>query len=518
MAEKDHLKLKVNWTAYGLTILLVALATLLGFLFEWRDARANVIMLYMLGVVYAATSIGRGPAIATSILSVLAFDYFFVSPAIGFYPADVKYFFSLSVMLTVAILVSELATRARERAKLAQERVQTTEAQYGLSRDLSSTKAVDELLSVAVRHFSEVFNCKSVILMPREPDGKLFPAATNQPLELSDVELGAARSAYMTKHLVDPSTDTGNGAFGLYLPLIGSQKTVGVVGMISTDGDFEFDQPHRNLLFAFANQVAVALERAILWKSTEEANIRADRERLRSALLSSVSHDLRTPLSSITGAASSLIESVDVMSPEIVKELLHSIYDEADRLNRLVGNLLDMTRLQAGVITVKKDWNSLEEIIGAAITRLRGRLRDHKIVVKIPDDLPLIDVDPTLIEQLFINLLDNAAKYSKPGNEIRISARVSNRVLTVEVFNTGSELLSGEESKVFEKFYRGRHTLTGGGVGLGLAICQAIVQTHGGKILAENMSGEGVSFFVTIPLEGDAPKVAPEEEGVEVSK
>jgi two-component system sensor histidine kinase KdpD len=510
--------LKVKLAAYGLTIVLVALATLLGFLFDWRDARANVIMLYMLGVVYTATSMGRGPAIFTSILSVLAFDYFFVSPAIGFYPADVKYFFSLSVMLSVAILVSELATRARERAKLAQERVQTTEAQYSLSRDLSSTKAVDELLSVAVRHFSEVFHCKAAILLPREADGKLFPAVTNQPFELSEAELSSARDAYMTKHLVDPANDTDNGAFGLYLPLIGSQKTVGVVGLISSEGAFDFDQPHRNLLFAFANQIAVALERAVLWKTTEEANIRADRERLRSALLSSVSHDLRTPLSSITGAASSLIESVDVMSSDTVKELLHSIYDEADRLNRLVGNLLDMTRLQAGIITVKKDWNSLEEIVGAAITRLRGRLRDHKVVVKFPDDLPLIDVDPTLIEQLFINLLDNAAKYSKAGNEIRISAQVSNRVLTVEVFNTGSELLSGEEAKVFEKFYRGRHTLTGGGVGLGLAICQAIVQTHGGKILAENMSGEGVSFFVTLPLEGEAPKVIPEEESVEASK
>jgi two-component system sensor histidine kinase KdpD len=496
---------------------MVGFATWVGWALDWTDAKANVILLYLLCVVYAATNISRGAAIFASFMSALFFDFFFVPPYFTITHSDAKYLFSLVVLLVVAILVSQLSARARERAVLAQEKAKTTEALFCLSRDLSMTKAFDELLATAAKHISETFACQSVLLLPADDSGKPPLSRVVPPMDLSPAELSAARDAYVLKQLVKPARESDKGFRGTYLPLEGSQRTVGVVGLFGNGEPLDIEPAKVNLLLAFVNYTALALERAMLTRATQDANLRAERERLRSALLSSVSHDLRTPLSSITGAASSMLESFDHMRPETVKELVQSIYDEADRLNRLVGNLLDMTKLQSGIITVKKDWYSLEEVVGSAITRLERRLRNHKVVAALPDDLPLIAIDPTLIEQLIINLLDNAAKYSNPGNEIRISARTDHKQFVVEVFNSGSQLPEGREEQVFEKFYRGRQTASGGGgVGLGLAICQAIVQAHGGTILAENISGRGVNFLISFPIEEEPPKIDLDMEPVEL--
>jgi signal transduction histidine kinase len=259
---------------------------------------------------------------------------------------------------------------------------------------------------------------------------------------------------------------------------------------------------------------------ALLWIariSTSTARI-AEEECLRSSLLSCVSHDLRTPLAGITGAATSLMSSFDSMNPDTAKELLQSIYDEADRMNRLVGNLLDMTRLSSGTIAMKKDWMMIEEVIGAAISRLESRLRNHRVTVQLPADLPLIDADELLLQQLFINLLDNAAKYTPPGKQIKISGSKSANAVQIEIFNEGSSLASGEESKIFEKFYRGRNSGTVCGSGLGLPICYAIVDAHGGRIWVENKQGQGVAFVFSLPLRGEAPQVILDEPEYEKSE
>ncbi len=497
-------ELKINWLEYIAAFLLVATVTAVGFLVQWQDATANLIMLYLLCVVYCATTMSRGAAIFASIIGVASFDYFFVPPYFAFAPSDSRYFFSLGALLIVALLISELPARTRARAVLAQEQARLAEVQYFLSRDLLSTTAIDELVCLASRRAGEVFHCQSAIWLPNGEGDKIALASGQQALEADMV--AAAQECFNLKQAVRRSHSGTGSCSELFLPLLASQQAVGVLGLLSSEA-INLDPPQMNLLLAFANHTAVALERAILWQATEAANLRVEQERLRSALLSSVSHDLRTPLSSITGAASSLLASFDSMNREIAKELIQSIYDEAERLNRFLSNLLDMTRLQAGIINLKTDWYSLEEVVGAAISRVEKRLNKHRIVTKLPGDLPLIEIDPTLIEQLFINLLDNAAKYSDPGNEIRITAYATSSLFSVEVFNSGSQLPLGDEVRVFEKFYRGRQTLSGCGVGLGLAICKAIVQAHGGQIFAENMSSTGVNFLITLPIKREAPRV-----------
>jgi two-component system sensor histidine kinase KdpD len=261
-------------------------------------------------------------------------------------------------------------------------------------------------------------------------------------------------------------------------------------------------------LETFANQTALAIERAQLAKEAQEAQVRAEAERMRNALLSSVSHDLRTPLATIMGAASSLLEDGTHFQRGTWQDLLQSIVDEAERLNRLVSNLLDMTRLEAGTLAVKKDWLPLEEVIGTALARMEKRLGNRAVAIHVPADLSLVQIDGVLIEQVLINLLDNGVKYTSVKSEIDISASVSDGAILVEVADRGPGFGTGEEERIFDKFYRGQ-TGDSRGVGLGLAICRAIVEAHGGKIWAENRPGGGAVFRFTLPAK-DVPPEMPE--------
>ena len=236
--------------------------------------------------------------------------------------------------------------------------------------------------------------------------------------------------------------------------------------------------------------------------------MRAETERLRSALLASVSHDLRTPLAAITGAATTILESGARLDARTQEELLESIRDEADRLNRLVQNLLQMTRLESGALHLHRDWHPFEEVVGAALGQLAKSLDSHRVVVSVPPDLPLVAMDDVLIEQVLINLLDNAVKYTPPDSAIRIIETATDRKVTVEVADHGPGLPHGGEERVFEKFYRGQPA-GGRGAGLGLAICQGIVNAHGGRIWAQNLPEGGVAFLFTLPLTEKPPASVP---------
>jgi two-component system sensor histidine kinase KdpD len=268
------------------------------------------------------------------------------------------------------------------------------------------------------------------------------------------------------------------------------------------------DQLH--LLESLANQVALALERTRLSDEAEQAHVRAETERMRNAILSSVSHDLRTPLASITGAASSLVEGQGELSAVDRQDLARSIYLEADRLDRLLKNLLDMMRLEAGTVQLSKHWHPLDEIVGAALGRLEGRLRDHSVNTSLPADLPLVLADGVLLEQVVINLVENAVKYAPPGSPIDLSASASDRGMIVEVADRGPGIAVGEESRIFDKFYRGKFAREGG-VGLGLTICRGIVEAHGGRIWAGNRPGGGAIIRFTIPLPDQQPAVDGEQ-------
>jgi two-component system sensor histidine kinase KdpD len=288
-----------------------------------------------------------------------------------------------------------------------------------------------------------------------------------------------------------------------YLPFTASRGVRGVlfVRPQPIEGGLTSEQIH--LLETFVDRIALAVERIWLAEEARQAEMRVETERLRSSILSSISHDLRTPLAAITSAASSLLEGEELLDPVTRVDLKETIYEEANRLARLVNNLLDMTRLEAG-LRARKERQPLEDVVGAALARLERNLQDHPVVARLPEDLPLVPLDAVLIEQVLINLLDNAVKYTPVGSPIEIQISTTASDLTVEVADRGPGLPAGDEERVFEKFYRG---IAPGvqGAGLGLAICRGIVLAHGGRMWAQNRAGGGVIFRFALPIESSSP-------------
>jgi two-component system sensor histidine kinase KdpD len=504
----ERLGRPTNWWPLGWGVGTVGLCTALGWLmFPYFDL-SDIIMVYLLGTVLVAPRLSRPFTILTSILSVASFDFFFVPPYFTFAVSDVRYFVTFAVMLVVAIVVSSLTVRIRQQADAARKREQRTAALYDLSRELASTRGEESLLQAAVRHISEVFGCQVAVLRPGPTGGIVPKAAHPVPFEIDTNEGGVSQWVYEHRQMAGLGTETLPGAKALYVPLIASQGIVGVLGVKPPDTHAFADPEQLHLLETFANQAALAIERAQLAEEAQQAQVRAEAERLRNALLSSVSHDLRTPLATIMGSASSLLENGTHFQRGTWQDMLQSIVDEAERLNRLVSNLLDMTRLESGALAVKKEWHPLEEVIGAALARMEKRLGDRPMAIRVPADLPLVRIDGVLIEQVLINLLDNGLKYTPVGRGIDISASASDAAVLVEVADRGPGFAPGEEERVFDKFYRGQ-TAESRGVGLGLAICRAIVEAHGGKIWAENRPGGGAAFRFTLPAK-EAPPEMPE--------
>jgi two-component system sensor histidine kinase KdpD len=357
-----------------------------------------------------------------------------------------------------------------------------------------------------VRHIAEVFRTRVVMLLP-QADGRLAlddGDAAQFPLDTSELAVGQ----WVHEHgqVAGQGTDTLPGASALYVPLAGSRGTVGVLGLRPQDPRPLQAPEQLHQLETFASQTALAIERARLAEEAEQAQVRAETERLRNSLLSSVSHDLRTPLASITGAASTLLENEAHLDAATRRDLLESLHEEADRLNRLVQNLLEMTRLESGALQLHTEWHPVEEVVGAALGRFGKALAGRAVATRVPSELPLVPMDDVLIEQVLINLLDNALKYTPPGSPIEVTAADTGGAVLIEVADRGPGLLPGEEQRIFEKFHRSEATPTVRGAGLGLAICRGIVQAHGGRIWAENRPGGGVTVRFTLPVK-DAPPI-----------
>jgi len=495
-----------DWAPYGWAMAVVALATGTAWLTLPFFELANLVMVYLLGIVVVATRYGRGPSLVASIASVAALDFFFVPPVFTFAVSDVRYLFTFVVMLVVGLVTSSLAARIRMQAEAARHREQRTAALYAMSRELASTRGLDELLKVAVRHISEVFRSQIIVLLPEPGDNSLV-SWTGGQFTLDSNDLGVAKWVHEHHQAAGLGTATLPGATALYLPLQAPRGPVGVLGIRPADRH-ALDSPDQlHQLETFANQTALAMERAHLADEAQQAQVRVETERLRNSLLSSVSHDLRTPLATITGAATTMLDNTAKLDAKTRQELLESVREEADRLNRLVQNLLEMTRLESGALQLRKEWHPVEEVIGAALSRLGKQLAGRRVDTHVPPDLPLAPIDDVLIEQVLVNLLDNAVKYTPGTSPIRILATSSGEAVTVEVADRGPGLPRGEEDRVFEKFYRG--TTGGRGAGLGLAIAQGIVKAHGGHIWAQNLPEGGVAFLFTLPVEGKPPASVP---------
>jgi two-component system sensor histidine kinase KdpD len=487
-------------------MLVVILCTLIAWLMFPYFAPANLIMVYLVGVMVVAIRFGRGPSILASILSVAAFDFFYVVPYFTFAVSDTQYVVTFAVMLLVALTISNMAARVRQQAETARQREKRTAALYAMSRQFASTRGRINLAQIAVRQVSEVFESRAAIFLP-EANGRLAIVGENDFCEDAD-ERVVAQWVYDHRQMAGAGTETLPIARALYLPLVTLQGVVGVLGVCPAQPRYFRPPDQLHLLEAFAQQIALALERAQLAEEAEQARVQMETEQLRSSLLSSVSHDLRTPLAAITGAASTLLEN-EMVDKTTQHELIQTIREEADRLNRLVGNLLDMTRVESGAIQVKKNWQPLEEVVGVALSRLEGQLGERPVSVHLPSDLPLVPLDEVLIEQVLVNLLENAVKYTPPGSPIDLSAWAGDQQVTVEVADRGPGLPAGDEQRVFEKFFRAQSAT--GGAGLGLTICRGIIEAHGGRIWAENRPDGGAVFRFTLPLEDQPPSLEMED-------
>jgi two-component system sensor histidine kinase KdpD len=497
--------LATDGRAYAVAVGTIAATTGAAWLLFPLAELSNIVMVYLLGIIAVAMRAGRGPSLLASVLSVAAFDFFFVPPYLTFAVSDARHVLTFLVMLIVGVLISGLTVRTRAQAEAALHREQRTAALYAMSRELASTRGEAALLGVAVRHVSEVFASPVVVLRPA--DGGLAPAVGGQ-VEVDASDLGVARWVFEHRQPAGVGTATLPGASALYVPLLGSSGPVGVLGVRPADRH-AFDAPERlHQLETFAAQIALALERARLAEEAQAAQVRIETERLRNSLLSSVSHDLRTPLAAITGAVSTLLDGGARLDARTERELLESVHEEAERLNRLVQNLLEMTRLESGALQLRRELHPPEEVIGAALGRYAKRLADRRVTTRVPSDLPLVPMDDVLVEQVLINLLDNALKYTPPGTPIEIIATATDQNLTIEVADHGPGLPPGDEERVFEKFHRVEGA-GARGAGLGLAICRGIVRAHGGRIWAQNLPGGGVAFLFTLPLGAPRPAAVP---------
>jgi two-component system, OmpR family, sensor histidine kinase KdpD len=497
---------------YAGAIAVVVGATAISSFLQNHAELSDLTMLYLLGVVIIAISFGRGPAIAAALLSVAAFDFLFVPPRFTFRVSEARYLVTFAVMLTVAVITGTLTARLREQRERALLRERRITSLQRLSQDLALRSGPTEVLEAAVDRIREILGIEAAAVLPNG-QGAVTVAAGDPEILASEPDRAAARSALLQGRPIGFTRGTPEGVRGLHIPLVAGTKVNAVLSLSAMDPETLLDPERMEMIRAFSNLTALALERCRLAEDARRIQTQIEAERARNALLSSVSHDLRTPLAAITGAASALRDDGSKIGEPARRELADTISEEAERLNRLIGNLLDMTRLESGTLRVKKQWHSLEEVVGASLTRLGPELSGREVNVSLLPDLPLIPMDDVLFEQVVRNLVENAHKYSAAGRPIEINAVVDREQLRLEVADRGEGLAAGEEKRVFEKFYRGSRAAIRPGAGLGLSICRGIVDAHGGTIVAAGRAGGGSVFTVNLPLEGAPPTIEPEDAG-----
>jgi two-component system sensor histidine kinase KdpD len=492
---------------YAFAALVVLAASIVSRSMLGRFDALNLVMVFLLGVVFVATRKGRGPSAFAAVLSVAVFDFFFIPPYLTLAVADTQHLVSFAVMLVVGLLVSTLGARVRDAAEFARQRERRTQALYALVRDLAGPRDPREIAATGARHVAELLRSAAVLYLPGPGPG-LEPVADPVPAFARDPrELAVAQWAFDHRQAAGADTDTLPGGASLYEPLLAGHESLGVLGIELLPSVRPLPPDQRELVRALARQITGPLERARLASRADVARLAAESERLRSTLLSSVSHDLRTPLAAITGAASGLLVDPPP-GPELRRELAATVLEEAERLNRLVGNLLDMTRLEAGTLEPKREWHSLEEVVGGALARVERYAGGRTLVAEVAEDLPLVPIDAVLVEQALVNLLENALRHGAAAGVVKVSARVDSGSALVEVQDDGPGFPPQEAERLFDKFYRASG---GPGAGLGLAIARAIVTAHGGRIWAEPRTPTGASFRFTLPL-GEAPPPPPADD------
>lgn len=474
------------------------------------DSEANTVMLFLAAVAWAAYRFGRRPAVLASLLGVLVFDFVFVPPYYTFAVADAQYAVTFAVMLVIGLVISTLTARLRAQIESARQRERRTAALYLLGRQLSSLSGDVFLVNAAGGRIAEMLEGEVAVYRQPSSGPPEVVYGRDSVIAQHAVSLPVAQWVIEHNQLAGAGTNTLPNAVALFLPLTGAHRTYGAVAIRVPDVVRLLDPETRHVIEACANQLALAIERDQLAIEAANARVEAEAEQVRSSLLSSVSHDLKTPLAAIAGASSSLLEAPG-LDDNTRRQLLETVADEAVRLNRLLENILQMSKLDAGAAPPRQQWHVLEELVGSALNRASRELIGRRVTVQLPEDLPLLHVDGLLMEQVLVNLLENAARHTPAGTEVTVRAAMDGRRMQIVVSDNGPGLPAGAEGRIFEKFYRAAPTADGGrGSGLGLAICRGIVTAHGGSITAANRPGGGAEFLIRLPAPEESPQVVVE--------
>jgi two-component system sensor histidine kinase KdpD len=464
----------------------------------------NMAMIYLMTVILASVRLGRKAAIMTALLGVLAFDFFFVPPHFTLSVSNPQYLITFVALFSVGAVISTLVSLARERAEVIQARELQTASLYYLSRSLAAAADIGAVLEAVVRNVGEALNAGVVLFLPEGE--RLDQVAASQGMVVDIKEQAVADWAFRNRHPAGRGTDTLVSARLIHLPLETASNVLGVMG-VQLESDQEYRSTEcRRLLDAFATQAAMAMERVQFSRQAEQAQIFQARENLERALLNSISHDLRSPLASITGVLSSLRDEGAHLGESLRRELLDTACGEAERLNRFVGNLLDMTRIEAGALRLRREPCDVQDLIGCALAVLESRLGEREVAFRMPPVMPLVPMDLVLMTQVLVNILDNSIKYSPPGSPMEIVAQMDGGWLEIRLSDRGRGVPEKDLKRVFDKFYRIPVPEGAGGTGLGLSICKGLVEAHGGRIRAENRAGGGLTMIIRLPLEAAEEK------------
>jgi two-component system, OmpR family, sensor histidine kinase KdpD len=497
-------RLQAPWRSFAMSAVFCGIATLIAMLLYPKFALTNIAMLFLLAVVLSAVRYGLGPAVAASFLNVAAFDFFFVPPRFTFAVADVQYVLTFGVMLAVGLVTAKLTADLTFQARVASRREQRVRALYEMSRELSAALLPEQIVEICQRFAEAEFDARTALVLVGADDRLRAPIST--PGSEVIVDAGIGQWAFEHGAEAGFGTDTLPGSPMLYVPLQAPMRTRGVLVLEPRNPRLLMIPEQRRLLDTFARLIAIALERVHYVEVAQQTTLQMESERLRNSLLSAISHDLRTPLTALVGLADSMSLTQPPPTPQQA-EISASMREEAQRMGALVNNLLDMARLQAGAVKLNLQWQPLEEVVGSAIKGMGASLQHHHVSVHLPEDLPLLDFDAVLIERVLANLLDNAVKYTPPGSLIEVSATPGERdTIDVYVEDNGPGLPPGREEEIFKKFERGQKESSTPGVGLGLTICRAIMEAHGGTIRAENRPDGGARFVFSLPC-GTPPVV-----------
>jgi len=468
----------------------------------------NVVLVFMTGIVTIAARFGLWPSILASVVASLCYNFFFLPPIYTFTIADPNNALAFFFFIVMAIIVSNVAARVREQAVTAMARARTTEALYAFSRKLAGVATLDDVLWATAYQIAMMLKVRVVLLLP---EGETIAVAAGYPPEdvLDQADLAAAKWAWMNNRAAGRGSDTLPGAKRLFLPMRTGRGPVGVLGIDSDKAGPLLTPDERRLLDALSDQSALAIERVHLVEDMDRVKRTVETEHLRSALLTSISHDLKTPLAAILGSAGALRSMSGQLTDAQKEELVSTIVDESERLNRFIANLLDMTKLESGAIAPNSSLHSIGEVIGGALRRAEKILSRHKVALDIYRDLPLVKIDEVLFEQAIFNLLDNAAKYSARGSTIQINGRRDGDSVVLDIVDEGVGIPASDVERIFDKFYRvQKGDQVRPGTGLGLAIARGFIGAMQGTITASNRTDRsGAVLTIRLPVTADAAKL-----------